>query len=201
VATQQKVEDDFAHERASRPELRHPGYEQPIGGGGPAIGDEQVDRRPVGAALLSRRHRHRLGQLSLSDRSESSSLAESAASATEQQSRSRYDSVVLYARTGAPVGVDGMLVGRAKAGVANRTHRTASGAQIQVPDRVGRRFSAWIGPWRFESSRAQWERRVARGFVIVGLRLPMSGPGWVLPPAAAVTSEAAAGTDQGPTGL
>jgi hypothetical protein len=51
-----------------------------------ASGDEQVDRLAVFAALLSRRHRHRSGPLSLPDRAESSSLAESAAWATEQKS-------------------------------------------------------------------------------------------------------------------
>jgi hypothetical protein len=52
---------------------------------GAAFGDEQVDRRPVFAALLSRRHRHHSGPLSLPDRAESSRLGESAASATKRQ--------------------------------------------------------------------------------------------------------------------
>jgi Phage integrase family len=49
----------------------------------PLAGDEQVDRRPVFAALLSRRHRHCSAPLSLPDRAESSSLAESPAWATK----------------------------------------------------------------------------------------------------------------------
>jgi len=41
----------------------------------PAFGEEEVNRPPICAALLSRRHRHSLRRLSLSDRAESSSLA------------------------------------------------------------------------------------------------------------------------------
>ena len=49
------------------------------------IGDEQVDPRPVCEALLFRRDRHRSDQWSLPDRAKSSSLAKSAASATNQK--------------------------------------------------------------------------------------------------------------------
>ena len=51
-----------------------------------ACGDEQVDRRPVFAALLSRLHRHRSDRVVAAGSCGSTSVAESAALATEQKS-------------------------------------------------------------------------------------------------------------------
>jgi hypothetical protein len=55
----------------------------------PACGEQQVDHRPVFAAFLSWRHRHRSGLLSLPHCAESGGLSESAAWAARQQCRSR----------------------------------------------------------------------------------------------------------------
>ena len=52
----------------------------------PAVGEQQVDRWPVRAALLSRRHGHRSHPSSLPNRVERSSLAASADWATNRQS-------------------------------------------------------------------------------------------------------------------
>src|SRR5450755_4529110 len=60
--------DDRSRTRPSASAAEPTACNSPLEAPGPASGDKQVDRRPVYAALLSRRHRHRSDRLSLPDR-------------------------------------------------------------------------------------------------------------------------------------